>query len=68
MKKNAFYLFAVALALTIFVSCNSASEEVTNDLDDALESMDSALNELENVDVDAVDTIVVEEVVEEVVE
>lgn len=68
MKKNAFYLFAVALALTIFVSCNSASEEVTNDLDDALESMDSALNELENVDVDAVDTIAVEEVVEEVVE
>jgi hypothetical protein len=64
MKKNAFYLFAVALALTIFVSCNSASEEVTNDLDDALESMDSALNELENIDVDAVDTIVVEEVVE----
>ncbi|MFH2143718.1 MAG: hypothetical protein ABIJ97_14935 [Bacteroidota bacterium] len=70
MKKNVFYLFAIAIALTVFVSCNSGVDEVTTNLDDALQSMDSALNELENETIEVIDTTITDdvEVVEEVVE
>ncbi|GAB4282179.1 MAG: hypothetical protein Kow0068_06740 [Marinilabiliales bacterium] len=66
MKRNIFYFIAVALlagAVTVFVSCESNTEKVTDELDKMVESLDSLENTLDNV-VDEIDTTVVEDVVD----